>query len=200
MRTIAKNNQPTIGMLLVMLLLALLFSLNNCKGNGGDGATVDGGDRTPPTKPTNVVVSSATSTRIDISWTASSDDVGVAEYKLYCNKAYLKSVPTTTTSDAGLAPATRYCYAVRAVDSSKNESNKSDEVCTTTLPDTIPPAIPTGLITMVVSTNQINLAWNANTENDLAGYLVYRDPAFPGLSSLECVPPHRTGCVRRSRR
>jgi fibronectin type 3 domain-containing protein/peptidoglycan/xylan/chitin deacetylase (PgdA/CDA1 family) len=40
--------------------------------------------------------------------------------------------------------------------------------------DTTPPAAPTGLTATAVSSSQINLSWNANTESDLASYSVYR--------------------------
>ncbi len=40
--------------------------------------------------------------------------------------------------------------------------------------DTTPPAQVTGLTANAVSTSQINLAWNANTEPDLANYKIYR--------------------------
>ncbi|ATB42065.1 Endo-1,4-beta-xylanase A precursor [Cystobacter fuscus] len=40
--------------------------------------------------------------------------------------------------------------------------------------DTIPPALPVGLLAAAANPTQINLSWNANTEPDLAGYNVYR--------------------------
>ncbi len=45
--------------------------------------------------------------------------------------------------------------------------------------DTTPPADPTGLVA-VAGTGQVDLSWNANSENDLAGYYVYRATASGG--------------------
>src|SRR6185295_12489938 len=39
--------------------------------------------------------------------------------------------------------------------------------------DTFPPAVPTGL-TAVAGVNSIELAWDRSTEEDFAGYQVYR--------------------------
>jgi hypothetical protein len=41
--------------------------------------------------------------------------------------------------------------------------------------DSTPPAAPTGLMVTLASPAAIDLAWNANAEPDLAGYVVYRD-------------------------
>ncbi len=42
-------------------------------------------------------------------------------------------------------------------------------------PDNVPPAIPTGLAGHAISDTEVQLNWNENTENDLAGYRVYRN-------------------------
>jgi predicted phage tail protein len=70
------------------------------------------------------------------------------------------------------------CYTVRAVHTRgalSVESEPAMPACAT-LADTFPPAAPTGLIA-VASEGAINLIWNANTEKDLAGYLLLRAPA-----------------------
>jgi len=48
----------------------------------------------------------------------------------------------------------------------------------TSEPDTTPPAQVTGLTATAVSMSQIDLSWNANTEDDLSHYRVYRDSAL----------------------
>ncbi|MGV9103788.1 MAG: lamin tail domain-containing protein, partial [Candidatus Thorarchaeota archaeon] len=45
----------------------------------------------------------------------------------------------------------------------------------TSEPDTTPPAQVTGLAATTVSMSEIDLSWNANTEDDLSHYRVYRD-------------------------
>ncbi len=45
--------------------------------------------------------------------------------------------------------------------------------------DTTPPSVPTGLIAVAQSTSQINLAWNASTDNvGVTGYKIYRNGGY----------------------
>lgn len=133
-------------------------------------------DTEKPSTPTNLKATATSTTQIDLSWDPSTDNVGVAGYKIYRNGSHLKSVTTTSTSDIGLDPSTQYCYTVSAYDAASNESEQSNQACVTTLstPDTTPPSIPTGLTATAVSSSQIDLAWNASTDNvGVAGYKIY---------------------------
>jgi hypothetical protein len=90
-------------------------------------------DETPPTVPTGLTATAVSTTQINLSWNASTDNVGVEGYKLYRDGAYLKSVATTSTSDTGLSPSTTYCYKVSANDAANNNSAQSVQACATTL-------------------------------------------------------------------
>ncbi len=89
-------------------------------------------DRTPPTAPTNLRAVAVSPTQIDLSWNPSTDNVGVAGYKIFRNGSFVRSVQQTSFNDTGLTPATRYCYKVSAYDAAGNESNPSSEACATT--------------------------------------------------------------------
>lgn len=97
------------------------------------GGTEQPSDITPPSVPTGLTATSASSSQINLSWNTSTDDMGVAGYKIYRGGAYLKSVTTTSTSNTGLEASTLYCYAVSAYDAAGNESGQSSQVCATTL-------------------------------------------------------------------
>ena len=95
-------------------------------------------DITNPSIPTGLTVNVVSKNQINLSWNASSDNVGGVEYKIYRNGSYLKSISGTSTSDAGLNPDTQYCYAVSAHDFYGNESNQCPVVCANTFTINIP--------------------------------------------------------------
>ncbi|MFP2906212.1 DNRLRE domain-containing protein [Pyxidicoccus sp. 3LFB2] len=90
------------------------------------------GDTQPPSVPSNVTASGVSSSQINLSWSASSDNVGVTGYALYRNNVFLKNVSGTSTSDTGLTASTTYSYYVRAQDAAGNTSGNSVTVTATT--------------------------------------------------------------------
>ncbi|PKN35684.1 MAG: hypothetical protein CVU61_02355 [Deltaproteobacteria bacterium HGW-Deltaproteobacteria-19] len=89
----------------------------------------------PPSTPTDFLIAAFSSSRIDLSWSASTDNAGVTGYKIYRDGAYLISVAGTSTSDTGLAAQTPYCYQVSAFDAAGGESRPSTLACVTTQSD-----------------------------------------------------------------
>jgi len=86
-----------------------------------------------------------------------------------------------TLTDTTMTFGSERCFAVRAVATMGPLSVESAEAppkCVV-LKDTFPPAAPKGL-SGVASEGTISLIWEANTEKDLAGYLVLRGPAPDG--------------------
>jgi len=142
-----------------------------------------GGDTTPPTAPTNLTATAASSTQVNLSWTASTDNVGVTGYRVErcqgagCTTFAQVATPTATSyNDTGLTSNTSYSYRVRATDAAGNLSSYSIVASVTTPnPDTQPPTTPTGLSAAAVSSSQINLSWTASTDNvGVTGYPIER--------------------------
>jgi hypothetical protein len=93
-------------------------------------------DTTPPTDPTGLSATPISSSGIDLSWTASTDDVVVAGYYVYQDGNYTTPVAMATStrfSIRGLAPNTSYSFAVSAFDLAGNESGLSNVANATTL-------------------------------------------------------------------
>jgi hypothetical protein len=76
---------------------------------------------------------------------------------------------------SGLATG-QHTFAVRARDAAGNASAATSYSWRV---DITPPAQPTGL-TAGLTSQAVNLTWNANTETDLAGYNVYRSASATG--------------------
>jgi len=91
-------------------------------------------DTEPPTAPTNLTATPVSSSRIDLAWSASSDNVGVAGYKVFRDGAQIAATAATSYSDMGLAPSTTHSYHVVAFDAASNESAPSNTASATTLP------------------------------------------------------------------
>ncbi len=114
------------------LVLSLVF-LANCGGGGGGGeSSSSSGDTTAPSAPANLTAASNLPTEIGLSWSASTDNVGVTGYKIYRDGSYLSSSAVTSYTDAGLTPSTKYSYSVSAYDAAGNESVKSNTAEATT--------------------------------------------------------------------
>ncbi|MEP3836039.1 MAG: endonuclease [Algibacter sp.] len=92
-------------------------------------------DTEAPTTPTNLMASNTTSTTTDLSWTASTDNIGVVAYNIYVDGSYYVSTNSTATNITitGLSPETNYTFAVLAVDAANNPSNLSTPINETTL-------------------------------------------------------------------
>ncbi|HEY3006127.1 MAG TPA: DNRLRE domain-containing protein, partial [Kribbellaceae bacterium] len=94
-----------------------------------------GGDTTAPSTPTNLSATAASANRVDLSWTASTDNVGVTGYEVFRDGASLATIGTATTySDNAVLPATTYTYQVRARDAVGNLSGISAGAVATTPP------------------------------------------------------------------
>ena len=105
----------------------------------------------------------------------------MAGYDVYRGTTRVGSTTSTSFSDTGLSASTAYSYTVRAKDVAGNISSASSALSVTTLadtvPDTIAPSVPAGLVATTVTENSVALTWTASTDtggSGLAGYDVYR--------------------------
>ncbi|WP_394835444.1 PQQ-dependent sugar dehydrogenase [Pendulispora rubella] len=107
-------------------------------------------DTTPPTAPGNLSSSDVTNTSVKLSWTASTDNVGVTGYDIYANNAPLIQdlPPSTSYTVTNLAANTEYSFSVRAKDDGNNVSNASNTVTVRTA--NVPPGggVPTSVSTV----------------------------------------------------
>ncbi|MEW9549908.1 glycoside hydrolase family 9 protein [Nonomuraea sp. NPDC050783] len=96
-------------------------------------------DDTPPGKPGKPAVSEITGSTARLTWTASTDDVGVAGYDVYLGSTKAGTSPSASFELSGLTPATSYSVTVVARDAAGNTSAASDATTFTTTNTTPPP-------------------------------------------------------------
>jgi len=140
--------------------------------------TIQNGDTTPPSTPANLTASAAAYNRVNLSWTASTDNVGVTGYWIIRSGTTIASSTTNSYSDTTVSPSTAYSYQVTAYDAAGNTSAPSNTatVTTPTAPDTQSPTAPGNLTATAASSSQINLSWTASTDDiGVTGYEVYRN-------------------------
>ncbi|MFC9699756.1 NPCBM/NEW2 domain-containing protein [Streptomyces sp. NPDC056943] len=98
-----------------------------------------GGDTTAPSAPAGLTASNVTSNSVDLKWTASTDNVGVAGYKVYRGTTLVGSPTGTSFTATGLSASTPYTFTVKAVDPSGNYSaaGAAADVTTAAPPQTV---------------------------------------------------------------
>jgi chitodextrinase len=148
---------------------------------GGDSAEdrwgiYTGSDTEAPTTPTNVTLSNITLTTLDISWTASTDNIGVTGYNIYINNVLTAQTTNTSISIENLKTNTTYAFTVEAKDIINNKSVKSTTVNGKTLQDTQAPTVPANIIISNASDSSLKVSWSISSDNNaIAGYEVYVD-------------------------
>ncbi|MET8998584.1 PQQ-dependent sugar dehydrogenase [Amycolatopsis sp. NPDC004169] len=144
-------------------------------------------DTTPPTAPSNPRASNLTCTGVVFSWSASSDDVGVAFYDVYHDGQLMKSVPGTDLSaELTVVPGASWGLYVNARDAAGNVSQASATV-PISVPqcqaDTEPPSTPGG-VTATASGTTVTVRWDPATDNvGVTGYEILRDGTVAGSTS-----------------
>lgn len=115
----------------------------NVTANNGDAYLVIGEmemmevDITPPTAPSDLITSSKTNNYVTLSWSSSTDNVGVIGYDIYRNSILVGSTDsvTLTTNVTSLSLGTTYNFSVKAKDAVGNVSKSSNILFVTTTPD-----------------------------------------------------------------
>ncbi|MFZ3066281.1 MAG: metallophosphoesterase [Nitrospirota bacterium] len=125
----------------IIFLLALLVGCGGGNVNSGGSSDNSNGngssvDNTPPSAPTGLFTQSVSSRQISISWSASTDDKGVAGYYVYRNNAQISTAANTSYQDANLLPSTTYSYKIAAYDAAGNISQQSAALNVTTQAET----------------------------------------------------------------
>jgi chitodextrinase len=135
-------------------------------------------DTEAPASPANLAADATGPFNVNVSWDASSDNVGVTGYEIYRDGALLTTKTTTTHSDTTVVPGRIYSYEVRALDAAGNRSAFSAPATARPV-DTQAPAAPANLAASAPSSSQVNLTWSAAGDDvGVTGYEVFRNGAY----------------------
>jgi len=164
-----------------------LDAAGNASGQDTASGTTTGcptGDTTPPSDPTNLAVNNEQDLQVSLSWTASSDNVGVTGYEVFMDGSSIGTVTGTSANVTGLSTCTTYSFGVRALDAAGNASGQDTASGTTTgcsTADTTPPSDPTNLTVSNEQDTQVSLSWNASIDNvGVTGYEVFSNGSSIG--------------------
>ena len=161
-------------------------STDACPGSGGGGGGVT--DALPPSAPLGLAKGSSTQSSISVSWTTSTDNVGVAGYGMYRGGSAVGSSTVSSFSFSGLACGTTYTLGVDAYDAAGNRSGLTSISAATSAcaagGDTSAPAAPGTLSKTGSTATSISVSWGASTDNvGVTGYGLYRNTTSTGSTA-----------------
>ena len=177
--------------------LTLTLISDNCSGRvstltDGNWNGQSSSDKTAPTVPANLSAIAATTSQINLNWSASTDNIGVAGYKIFRNGTLITTTLNTLFSDTGLTSNTPYTYNVYAYDAAGNTSGQSAPASATTLSGatttynfsgTVSGAVASGVKITVTGTD------SATTTTDAGGNYYFTDAD----NGTYTITPSKTG-------
>lgn len=139
-------------------------------------------DTTVPSVPTGLTATTLSSSQITLTWKASTDNVGVAGYRVFRNGTQVAIVTSTQFQNNGLAASTTYTFTAQAYDAAGNSSAASAAASATTLVAGAQTALGALAASMqpgtwaALATNNINQAFGEISGNTATGdILPYAD-------------------------
>ena len=129
-------------------------------------------DTSAPTVPANLKGQAVSTTQINLTWSASTDNTGVAKYLVYRNGTQIASVTTASYGDAsGLKAGTSYSYTVKAVDAAGNTSPASATAAVSTQAAPVTPTNPAPSTSSGCTANGVVApCMSGNTTTGTTGY------------------------------
>jgi endonuclease I/chitodextrinase len=136
-------------------------------------------DTEVPTVPLNISLSNNTTTSINATWTASTDNVAVTIYEIYANGILNGTNANNNYTLTNLDSGTTYAITVLAKDIAGNASTQSSSVNGTTLTDVSPPTIPKSVTISNETGTSFKIDWAPSTDDSgVTGYEVFVDDVF----------------------
>lgn len=142
-------------------------------------------DTQAPTAPTTLTSSAITPTSFTVTWTASTDNAGIAGYEIFNNGVSVGTTTLTSYYFTGIACASANAITIKAKDVAGNESTASATLnVNTSACDVLAPTAPSGLISSNITPASFTLTWTAATDNlGVTSYEIYRNGFAAGSTA-----------------
>jgi parallel beta-helix repeat protein len=128
-------------------------------------------DTTAPSTPAGLGGTASSPTKVNLSWTASTDNVGVTGYKIYRNGTEIGANAGTSFADSGVVGGTSYNYTVRAQDAAGNLSTVSNTATVKTPTSTGTAVSLSSYSVGTITRNSAIVKWSTNVAS--TGKVVY---------------------------
>lgn len=180
-----KRIVPGLSVLLTGLLTVALLP---------PAAATAAADTTPPTVPGPTTIAEITETTIRLTWTASTDDVGVTGYevsRMETDVVFTHRTPTNEITISDLRPSRTYGFSVRARDAAGNSSYGNSLLWVTMPPgDNQPPTAPGKPVATELTSTSVTLTWSPSRDNIYVGRYEVVSITPTGIKVVGTVPQH----------
>ena len=148
-------------------------------------------DETAPSVPENLSATAVSSSQIDLTWSASTDDTGVAGYRVYRGSTMIGTTQSTSYSDGGRVPNTTYEYKVSAYDVAQNSSAISPGVSVTTKSQVVAPTS-----NVLIPSDRL-IDWTPNVSVGVPGGIVHRTTICTTVNNAPSNPKTTQGSMSK---
>jgi hypothetical protein len=141
---------------------------------------------TPPSAPSGLTATATSSSAVNLSWTASTDNIGVTGYNIFRNGTKVGTSTTTSFTDSGLASSTTYTYTVTAYNAAGEVSTQSNSASASTPVEVCPCSVwndgtPAGSSESDDPNAQtLGVQFQASSSGFITGVRFYKEPDDTG--------------------
>ena len=142
-------------------------------------------DTEAPSVPSGLTVTNTTTYSIDLSWSASTDNIGVSSYDVYVDGNLEASTSNINYTITGLSSNITYDLTVSARDIADNVSPQSAPLTVVTQEDTEAPSVPMNIVISDETDVSFKITWDPSTDNtEVIHYNIYMDNIFYDMINI----------------